>query len=157
VSRHERPHPNRGKRALSSLLVILIVAGIVTIGCSREEPTTTPSGGTADYRQIALEFTRSLAAREYPKAYAMMSHGYRQNRTVDELRSGFEAIVPRDWGAIGPIEVGQAMTSWPGKQPSDVGWAYVSIGGAVYSEAVIVVVTSENGETRVREVEFGRP
>lgn len=87
----------------------------------------------------------------------MMSHGYRQNRTVDELRIGFETIVPRDWGAIGPIELGQTMTSWPAKQPSDVGWAYVSIGGEVYSEAVIVVVTSENGEVRIREVEFGRP
>ena len=87
----------------------------------------------------------------------MMSQGYRQNRTVDELRIGFEVIVPRDWGAIGPIEVGQTMTSWPEKQPSDIGWAYVSIGGDVYSEAVIVVVTSENGAARIREVEFGRP
>ena len=116
-----------------------------------------PSRDTADYGQIALEFARSLAAREYPKAYAMMSHGCRQNRTLDELRIGFEAIVPTDWGAIGPIEIGQIMTSWPAKQPSDVGWAYVSIGGEVYSEAVIVVVTSENGEARIREVEFGRP
>ena len=118
------------------------------VGCSREEPTT-PSGGI-DYRQIALEFARSLAAREYPKAYAMMSHGYRQKSTLDELRIGFEAIVPTDWGAIGPIEIGQTMASWPGKQPSDVGWAFVSIGGDVYSEAVIVVVTSENGEARIR-------
>ena len=143
-------------RTFASFSVAFIVAAIVAIGCSREEPTT-PSGGTADYRQVALEFARSLAAREYPKAYAMMSQGYRQNRTLDELRVGFEAIVPRDWGAIGPIEVSQTMTSWPAKQPSDVGWAYVSIGGEVYSEAVMVVVTSENGEARIREVEFGRP
>lgn len=115
------------------------------------------SGDAADYGQVALEFARSLAAREYPKAYAMMSEGYRQSRTVDELRIGFEAIVPTDWGAIGPIEVGQTMTSWPGKQPSDVGWAFVSIGGDVYSEAITVIVTSENGKARIREVEFGRP
>lgn len=97
----------------------LALAAIVTIGCSSEEPTT-PSANTADYGQVALEFARSLAAREYPKAYAMMSHGYRGDRTVDELRAGFEAVVPRDWGAIGPIEVGRTMTSWPGKQASDV-------------------------------------
>lgn len=116
-----------------------------------------PSRDTADFRQVALEFARSLAAREYPKAYAMTSHGYRQNRTVDELRTGFEAIVPLDWGAIGPIEVGETMTSWPAMQPSDLGWAYVGIGGKVYSEAVMVVVTLENGEAKIREVEFGRP
>lgn len=143
------------KRTLSALSVILIMAAGVIVACSREEPTT-PSGGT-DYRQVALGFARSLAAREYPKAYAMMSHGYRQKSTVDDLRIGFEAIVPTDWGAIGPIEVGQTMTSWPGKQASDLGWAFVSIGGDVYSEAVIVVVTSENGEAKIREVEFGRP
>lgn len=135
---------------------ILVVAAMVMGGCSREEPAT-QAGNTADYGQVALEFARSLAAREYAKAYAMMSQGYRQTGTVDELRSGFEAIVPPNWGPIGPIEVGQTMTSWPGKQPSDVGWAYVSIGGDLYSEAVIVVVTSENGEARIREVEFGRP
>jgi hypothetical protein len=142
-------------RTLSSCSVILIVAAIASVGCSREEPTT-PSGGT-DYKHIALEFTRSLAAREYPKAYAMMAQGYRQKSTLDELRMGFEAIVPTDWGAIGPIEVGQTMTRWPGKQPADVGWAYVSIGGAVYSEGIVVVVTSENGAAKIREVEFGRP
>jgi hypothetical protein len=136
--------------------VTLIAAAILGMGCSKEEPTP-PSRDTRDHGQVALEFARSLAAREYPKAYAMMSHGYRQDHTVDELRAGFEAIVPRDWGAIGPIEVGQTMTSWPGKQSSDAGWAYVSIGGEAYSEAVIVIVTLENGEARIREVEFGRP
>jgi hypothetical protein len=47
--------------------------------------------------------------------------------------------------------------SGAGKEPSDVGWAYVSVGGDVYSEAVTVVVTLEEGELRVRTVEFGRP
>lgn len=116
-----------------------------------------PSGNTPDYRQIALEFARALAAREYPKAYAMTSQGYRGKNTVDQLRTGFETIVPTDWGTAEPIEVGQTMTDWPGKQPSDLGWAYVSIGGDVYSEAITVVVTSESGKARVREVEFGRP
>ncbi len=116
-----------------------------------------PSGSISDYQQIALEFAKSMAAREYPKAYAMTSQGYQEKNTVNHLGTGFEAIVPTDWGVIGPIEVGQTMTSWPGKQPSDLGWVYVSIGGNVYSEAVIVVVTSENGVAKIREVEFGRP
>jgi len=116
-----------------------------------------PSGNSSDYRQIALEFAKALASREYTKAYAMTSLGYRQKTTVDQLRTGFETIVPTDWGATGPIEVGQTMATWPGKQPADLGWAYVSIGGNLYSEAVTVVVTSENGEAKIREVEFGRP
>jgi hypothetical protein len=114
-------------------------------------------GNPSDYRQIALQFAQSLVAREYLKAYEMTAREYRQRATVEQLRSAFETIVPTDWGAIGPIEVGQTMATWPGKQPDDLGWAYVSIEGDVYSEAVIVIVTSEQGEPKIREVEFGRP
>jgi hypothetical protein len=46
---------------------------------------------------------------------------------------------------------------WPGRESSDAGWAYVSVGGDVYSEAVTLVVTMEDGDLRIRTVEFGRP
>jgi hypothetical protein len=139
-----------------AFLVPLFVVAIVFSGCSKEEPNMS-SGNISGYQQIALEFTKALAAREYPKAYAMTSQEYRKRTTAEQLRTAFENIVPIDWGQIGPIEVGQTMTSWPGKRPEDVGWAYVSIGGDVYSEAITVVVTSESGESKIREVEFGRP
>ncbi|MBI5780822.1 MAG: hypothetical protein HZA65_04030 [Rhodocyclales bacterium] len=139
-----------------SFLATLFVVAIAFAGCSKEE-TKMSSGDTSDYQQIALEFTKLLAAREYPKAYAMTSQEYRKRTTAEQLRTAFENIVPTDWGKIGPIEVGQTMASWPGKRPEDVGWAYVSIGGDVYSEAITVVVTSESGESKIREVEFGRP
>jgi hypothetical protein len=100
---------------------------------------------------------KALAARDYPKAYAMTAQEYCRRTNLEHLRTAFETIVPADWGPVGPVEVGQTMETWPGKQPSDMGWAYVSIGGDVYSEAVTVVVTSENGEARIREIEFGRP
>jgi hypothetical protein len=73
------------------------------------------------------------------------------------MQAAFEAIVPTDWGPIGPIETGETLANWPGRQPSDLGWVYVSLGGDVYSEAVIAVVTMEDGEPRIREAEFGRP
>lgn len=87
----------------------------------------------------------------------MTSQEYRSRTTIDQMQTAFEAIVPTDWGTMGPIEVGQTMTTWQGKQPSDLGWAYISVGGDVYSEAVTVIITEENGEPRIREVEFGRP
>lgn len=81
----------------------------------------------------------------------------RKQTSLDQMRTAFEAIVPTDWGKVGPIEVSDAMAVWPNKQPSDLGRAYVSIGGDVYSETVIVVVTLDNGEPKIRKVEFGRP
>ena len=115
------------------------------------------SSSASGFQQVALEFTRALAAREYDKAYMMTSGHYRRQYSIERLRADFEAIVPVDWGTLGPIEVAHTMTSWPGRQAADLGWAYVSIGGDVYSEAVTVVVTAEDGEARVREIEFGRP
>ena len=89
----------------------------------------------------------------------MTSHDYQRRTSVEQLRTAFEAIVPTDWGAIGPVTVVRTMTQWqlPDKQPSDLGRVYVSIGGDVYSEAVIAIITLENGQPKVREVEFGRP
>ena len=134
----------------------LIAAAIILAGCSKEE-SKMQIGNTSDYRAIALEFAKSLAERQYTKAYEMTTKEYRMRTSVEQLQTTFESIVPADWGPMGPIEVGQTMTPWPGKQPADLGWAYVSIGGDVYSEAVTVVVASEQGEAKIREVEFGRP
>src|SRR6476659_1504837 len=103
-------------------------------------------GRAGDYRQVGLAFTKALAARDYDAAYALTSRAYRDSTSLNALEAAFETIVPTDWTTVGPIEVGEAMEDWPGKEASDVGWAYVSVGGDVYSEAVIVVVTREEGE-----------
>ena len=113
--------------------------------------------GSGDYKHVALAFTKALAARDYAAAYALTSRKYRESTSSKDMQAAFEAIVPTDWGTMGPIEVGQTMEVWPGRESSDAGWAYVSVGGDVYSEAVTVVVTLEQGELRVRTVEFGRP
>jgi hypothetical protein len=49
------------------------------------------------------------------------------------------------------------MQEWPTKRKSDVAWVYVYIGGDVYSEAVTVVLSTEGGALKIREVEYGRP
>lgn len=111
----------------------------------------------ADYTQVALAFTKALAARDYDAAHALTSRAYRDATSPKAMADAFEAIVPTDWQSVGPIEAGVTMDDWPGREPPDAGWAYVSVGGDGYSEAVTVVVTREEGELRVRTVEFGRP
>jgi hypothetical protein len=150
-----------GERELSQSGTFWITAILVVSlfsGCSGGElPVANTSG--FDYREVALQFTKALTERDYDRAYAMTSQDYQRRTSVKQLRTAFEAIVPTDWGAIGPVTVVRTMTQWqsPAKQPSDLGWVYVSIGGDVYSEAVIAIVTLENRQPKVREVEFGRP
>lgn len=111
---------------------------------------------TVSAEQTAVEFARALLARDYASAHAMLTPAYQLVLPSDELRASFEDIVPPDW-ADGTVEHGQTMTEWPGKQPQDMAWVYVVIGGDVYSEAVTVVVSDQAGQPRVRDVEFGRP
>ena len=106
---------------------------------------------------VGRAFAAALAARDYAGAYAMTAREYQGTSSLEELRAAFEAIVPPDWGTVGPVDVVHTMDDWPDKQPLDVRWVYVSIGGDVYSEAVTVVVTLEDGSPKVRHVEFGRP
>jgi hypothetical protein len=114
-------------------------------------------GRDRDYKSVALGFAEALARRDYPAAWAMTSKQYQAVTTMEAMQVLFEAIVPTDWRSVGPIEIGTTLESWPGQESGDLGWVYVSIGGDVYSEAVTVVVALEDGESRIRTVEFGRP
>jgi len=107
--------------------------------------------------QLAIQFVRALNARDYERAYAMTSNGYRDGVSLADLQASFEALVPLDWGETEPVEVGLTMQDWPGKKPGDVGWVFVSIYGDVYSEGVTAVVGLEGDALEVRDVEWGRP
>jgi len=104
-----------------------------------------------------MKFTEALTDRGRSGAYILLSTEYHNSMNADQLKEEFEKIVPPDWGDIGQIEIGTVVDDGPDKQPSDLGWVYVSIGGEVHSEGLTLVLMSENGNARVREVEFGRP
>jgi hypothetical protein len=87
----------------------------------------------------------------------MTSQEYQRGTSLEQMRAGFEAIVPTVWKTTAPPEVTQTLASWPDKRASDVRWAYVGISGDAYSEAVTVVVMLEDDTLRIRTVEFGRP
>jgi len=129
---------------------------VLVLACSDGKPSISAARGP-DYSSVGLRFAVALANRDYPTAYAMTSSDYQRSTTVDDMGAAFEAVVPTDWRTVGPVEVGQTMETWPAKQPSDVGWVYISIGGDAYSEAVTVIVMREADTLKVRSVEFGRP
>jgi hypothetical protein len=69
---------------------------------------------------------------------------------MEQMRSGFEAIIPLDWGPVAPIElVDIGELSLP--------YLYVSLGGEVYSEAIAIYLSDVNGSPQVDSFELGRP
>jgi len=134
--------------------VLVLLGALVTAvfcACSKAPP------GAPNYKEVALQFAQALAERDYDAAYALTSREYRSQTSLEQMQADFETIVPLDWGPVEPVEAAMALKIWPGKQANDLGWVYVSIGGEVYSEALVAVVTSEEGQPKVRAVEFGRP
>ncbi len=110
-----------------------------------------------EFKEVALQFTEALVNRDYPLAYSMTSKAFKSQFTADQMRADFETIVPTDWQTVGPIGVGEFMQTWPDKKPSDVAWVYVYIGGDEYSEAVTLTIANEDGDLKIRDVEYGRP
>jgi hypothetical protein len=116
-----------------------------------------PKKSPPSFQQIALDFTRALACRDYARAYTMTASDFRKHCSQKKLEADFEDLIPLDWGNPEPIEVGETMTAWPDKKPSDLGWAYLSLTGKKYSEALVLIITLENHAAKIRSVEFGRP
>ena len=138
---------------LLCFLVGPVILTVVLSGCSRRGVVpSTPF----DYKAVALQFATDLTRRDYAAAYTMTSQDYQRTKTVGALQKDFEESCPPNYGPFGPISVQVAMETWRDKQPSDVGLAYVTVGGA-NAEGVTVIVMSENGKPKIRSVEVGRP
>ena len=112
------------------------------------------------YARIAIEFASALVDKDFARAEKLLSPELRQELTEDGLRrklysmfDGYSRSEPR---TIHFDEEFQ-MDDWPAKRPGDLGWAYVSIEGDDFVEAVTVVVASVGGQCLIREVEWGRP
>ena len=126
---------------------------VFVAGCSQQESSMLLKNA----KDTALEFSSLMASRNYSDAYEMTSNSFKDNFTLQELKATFEDMIPIDWGEVSPIEIGETMKEWPAKEMSDIAWVYVVLGGDVYSEALILIVTEENGSTKIRDIEFGRP
>jgi hypothetical protein len=139
-----------------NISILTLILAILIIGRLNEEEIMTTKHN-ANFKEIAMQFAKLLANRNYSDAYEMTTQEYRKRNSLEQIQEHFEAIIPMDWGAIDSIEAGETMNDWRGKEATDVGWVYVSLGGDVYSEAVTVIIAEEEGALKVREVEFGRP
>jgi hypothetical protein len=106
---------------------------------------------TDKQQALALDFARSLSARDYASAYEMLSAAAKSRTTLEQLRSDFETMIPLDWGAVEPLAL-EENPLWNDR------FLYVVLGGAIYSEAIIVdAFALEAGAPRIDGFQFGRP
>jgi hypothetical protein len=98
-----------------------------------------------------------LVAGKFESAREMLSTALQREWTADRLQSEYEQMIEYGSGAPDFLKVTHQMDAWPDKQPDDLGWVYVTIGGSDYMEAVTVIVAREGDRAVIRELEWGRP
>jgi hypothetical protein len=125
-------------------------------GCSKQESVV-----DVDSKNITLDtgsrFAKALVAHQYSDAHSMLTSELQRSWSPEKLKSRYEEMVSP---AGEPATVDghtEFMKDWPDKKPGDIGWAYVSISGAHYAEAVTVIVAKVGDNPKIREIEWGRP
>lgn len=110
-----------------------------------------------DYEAKAKGFAEALTANRYEAAFEMLSSALQAGSSAADLQSKFEEMTEYGEGKPRVDGFTHTMDDWPDKRSSDVGWAYVSISGDDYAEAVTVIVSFEDDAMKIREIEWGRP
>jgi hypothetical protein len=116
-----------------------------------KELVRTPQG------EFALAFGRSLVAERFADAHGMLASSLRSSLSPAELEEKFASMIATGDGPPETAEVVAGDDDWPAKEPKDIGWVYVAIGGNGFNEAVTLTIAREEGRMVIREIEWGRP
>ena len=107
--------------------------------------------------KLAVSFAEHLILGRYNDAHALLTPHLQEEWPASSLESEFLTMTDYGNGPASRAELTVTMDTWPRREPGDIGWAYVSIAGEGFVEAVTVVVSDALGVPRVRELEWGRP
>ena len=112
------------------------------------------------FEETALAFASALVAGDFRKARLLLSPPLARELSEADLRKELVAML-RGYAA-GPrtavhFDEQFSLEEWPTKQTGDVGWAYVSITGHDFVEAVAVTVAKVGDVHKIRAIDWGRP
>lgn len=144
------------KRLLALAHTLAIV--LILPACAMPSPFSSKS--SPGYSKIATNFASALVEGDLELAYSFLTPKLQQEISPGAVQAEFEAMYS-GYSDNEPTHIHFdpqfTMTDWPGKQPNDVGWVYVSIMGEDFVEAVAVVISEIEGELLISYIEWGRP
>ena len=146
------------KTGLQALTILLLafISSCTSDPADNSKPMLTDEAEVS-YYEFAVDFAKALTADDFVSAHAMLAPDLKAEYSVDALKASFEEMV--EYGGS-PARVDgfvEVMDDWPTKGSADLGWAYVSISGADFAEAVTVVVTRVDDAMAIGSIEWGRP
>ena len=140
---------------------------VVCTSCNRAQPlpaqgpaqlVVSPHTDTNSPRgRAALAFAHALTDGDFAAAHNQLSTSLKSSLSAEKLKKNYEGMIGAYDSPPSLVGLTTTMDVWPGKQQNDIGWAYLTITGKDWTEAVTVVIASENGSPVVRSLEWGRP
>lgn len=109
----------------------------------------------SELEKISRSFSEALIERDYAKAYAMTSKAYQSKNSLTKMKTDFEQILPLDSGHLS-INEGIIIESPDPENKNELGSAYVTIDLDEDFEAIFLIFVSENNQTIIDTIEFGR-
>jgi NTF2-like N-terminal transpeptidase domain len=109
------------------------------------------------YSEVASQFASSLVKGDFSSAHSILSQSLKEQLSIAQLQERYNNMTAYSGESAESVEVEETMNEWSQKELNDVGWAYVSISGKSFSEAVTVVICEEDGKFCVCDVVWGRP
>jgi len=107
---------------------------------------------------VAQRFAEFLSEGQFEKAAELVASSL--DLSANDLKVEYEEMtIYDDEPDPGPFEVMvmQCTPDMPNMEADDVAWAYVSISGTEFNEAVTVMISQDNGGLRITDLEWGRP
>jgi hypothetical protein len=108
---------------------------------------------------VPLQFGRALADGDFAAAHALLTKLAQESHPPEVLKQAVEEMIAIGDGPIEQVNLVKEclLEDWPEKREGDIGYVYVALTGDGFCEAVTVTLTTEGGEVRIRELEWGRP
>jgi hypothetical protein len=110
-------------------------------------------------KTVPLQFGRAIAKGDFAAAHALLTERAQESHPPEVLKQAVEEMIAIGDGPIEEVDLVEEciLEDWPDKQEGDVGYVYVALTGDGFCEAVTVILTTEAGKVRIRELEWGRP
>src|SRR6266404_6252409 len=106
--------------------------------------------------QLAQRFGDLIAREDYESAHELLTKQAQGLHTAQEMRSRSEGMRRYAPGPFRNFLVMEEfmLEDWPAKQDGDVASIYISLEGDNFCEAVSVIVAQEDGDLRIRDLEW---
>jgi hypothetical protein len=109
--------------------------------------------------QLAHKLGDLIAKEDYAAAHRMLTRQAQIAWPVQEMKRRSDSMRSYSPGPFTDMQVMEEfmLEDWPAMQDGDVASIYISLSGDNFCEAVSVIVTQEDGDLRIRDLEWGRP